>query len=58
MPDSPSKKKWEAENILLIAIKLNRSKDKDIINFIENKNKHDAICEAVRYCIEHHEQGE
>lgn len=58
MPDSPSKKKWEAENILLIAIKLNRSKDKDIINFIENKNKHDAICEAVRYYIEHHEQGE
>ena len=58
MPDSPSKRKWDAENIRTITIKLNRNKDKDIIEFLESKNKHDAICEAVRYYIEHAKQGE
>lgn len=54
MPDSPSKKKWDKENIVLFAVKLQRKKDQDIIDYLEGKNKRDVVCAAIRYYIENH----
>ena len=37
MPDSEAKKKWMKENFWLIAIKLHRKYDADIVAYLESK---------------------
>ena len=54
MPDAPSKKRWDAENVRIISIKLFRKKDQDVIDFLEGRNKHDVFCEAIREYIKNH----
>ena len=56
MPDAPSKRKWDKENVVLISIKLMRKTDSDIIEYLNGKNKHNTICEAIRFYIEHHKE--
>ena len=46
--DPPSKKKWDKENTVLIAIKFQKKTDQDCIDFLEGKNKRDTICAALR----------
>ena len=58
MPDSPSKRKWDAENLVIITIKFQRRKDQDVIDYLEGKNKRDTICAALRYYMEHHKEDE
>jgi len=58
MPDSPSKKRWDKENIVLIAVKFQRKYDSDCINFLEGKNKRDTICAALREYMENHKEGD
>ena len=56
MPDAPSKIRWEKENIVFIAIKLQRKYDKDCIDFLEGKNKRNTICAALREYMENHKE--
>ncbi len=48
MADAPSKKRWDAENTKVISVKFMRRTDQDVIDFLENKNKHEIICAALR----------
>lgn len=54
MSDPPSKKRWDAKNIVLISVKFQRKKDQDCIDFLEGKNKRDTICAALREYMENH----
>ena len=54
MPDRPSKRKWDAENTVLIAIKFQRKSDQDCIDFLEGKNKRNTICAALREYMTNH----
>jgi len=56
MPDTPAKRRWDAENTVLIAIKFQKKTDQDVIDYLVGKNKKDTICEAIRYYIEHHKE--
>lgn len=58
MPDSPSKKKWDAANVRIITVKFFRKKDQDVIDFLEARNRHDAICAAIREYMENHREGD
>lgn len=57
MPDSPSKRRWDAENTFRITVKFQKKSDQDVIDFLDGKNKRDAVCEAIRFYIEHHERS-
>lgn len=48
MPDSEAKRRWDAENTLVITIKFQRKTDQDCIDFLEGRNKRDTICAALR----------
>lgn len=56
MPDAPSKKKWDAENVKVITFKLFRKTDEDVIDFLEGKNKRDTICAALREYMANHKE--
>lgn len=57
MPDSEAKRRWDAENTLIITIKFQRKTDQDCIVFLEGKNKRDTICAALREYMENHKEG-
>ena len=48
MPDSPSKKRWDAEHTVKINIKFQRKTDQDVIDYLNGKNKKNIICAAIR----------
>ena len=54
MPDSPSKRRWDKANIVLISIKLQRRYDQDCIDFLEGKNKRDTVLAALREYMANH----
>lgn len=56
MPDAPSKKRWDAENVRVITFKLFRKNDEDVIDYLEGKNKRDTICAALREYMENHKE--
>ena len=56
--DSEAKKRWDAQNAFIYTIKLMRRTDKDVIEFLQGKNRRDTILEVVRYYIEHHNKEE
>lgn len=50
--DLESKKRWDKENTISIAVKLNKKNDKDIIEAIGNpKSKAGRIKELIRIAI-------
>ena len=56
MPDAPSKKRWDAENVVIYTVKFMRKTDQDVIEFLQGKNRRNTICEAIRYYIENHKE--
>ena len=56
MPDSPAKKKWDAANTRIFSIKLFRKTDNDVIEYLENRNKRDTLCAAIREYMENHKE--
>ena len=50
MPDSEAKTRWQKENMKLIGLKLHRTKDADIIEYLESKgaDKQKTIKAAIR----------
>ena len=57
MADAPSKIRWDKENVRVYTFKLFRKKDQDVIDYLENKNKHDAITSAIREYMKNHPEG-
>lgn len=55
MPDSPSKRRWDAEHTVHVSIKFQRKTDQDCIDYLEGKNKRDTICAALREYMKGHE---
>ena len=51
MPDSEAKKRWGKENMLLIGLKLHRTKDADIIEYLDGKPRQTIIKDAIRRMI-------
>lgn len=56
MPDSPSKVRWDAENVRIFTFKLFRKTDQDVISFLETRNKRNTICAAIREYMENHKE--
>ena len=58
MPDSEAKKKWMKENFWLIAIKLHRKYDADIVAYLESKgaDKQKTMKAAIREYMENHKE--
>ena len=48
MPDSPSKKRWDAENTKIFSVKLFRKTEQDVIEYLEDRNKRETIVKAIR----------
>ena len=58
MPDSEAKKRWMKENFWLIALKVHRKHDADIVRFLEiqGENKQTAIKVAIREYMKNHKE--
>lgn len=54
MPDSPSKVRWDAENVRIFTVKLFRKTEQDVIEYLEPKNKRNIICAALREYMANH----
>ena len=64
MPDSKAKREWGKNNMLLIGVKLHRTKDADIIEFLDrsedkqnNVTRQTTIKLALREYMENHKEG-
>ena len=53
---SESRKKWEKENTVCLSMKLQKTTDKDLLEYLEGKTKQAGIKEALRFYIEHHKE--
>lgn len=54
MPDAPSKKRWDAENVRIFTVKLFRKTEQDVIEYLEPRNKREIICAALREYMANH----
>lgn len=57
MPDSEAKKRWMAQNTVIVTVKFMRKTDSDVIEFLEGKNKRDTLLEVIRFYMENHKEG-
>ena len=58
MPDSEAKKKWDAKNVRIFTVKFFRKTDRDVIEFLEGKNKRGILCDAIREYMANHKVDE
>ena len=54
MYESEAKRKWQKENTVQVPLKLQKSTDADIIEYLEGKVKNAVIKAALREYIENH----
>ena len=48
MPESEAKKKWQKENTVFIGVKLQKSTDKDILDYLQGKQPQTEFKKAIR----------
>lgn len=58
MPDPKSKIRWDKEHTVIMTVKFMRKTDQDVIDFLQDRNKRNTICELVREHIANHPEGE
>lgn len=56
MSDSDAKKRWDKENVLFVTTKLFATTDKDIIEFLEGKQRSTTIKLALREYMSNHKE--
>ena len=56
MPESEAYKKWSREKTVMITMRLQKSTDADILDFLEGKAKQTVIKTALREYIENHKE--
>lgn len=54
MYESEAKRKWQKENTVFIGVKLQKSTDKDILAFLQDKPNQTTIKLALREYMERH----
>ena len=54
MYESEAKQKWQKENTVFIGVKLQKSTDADLIQYLDGKVKNAVIKAALREYIENH----
>ena len=54
MYESEAKRKWQKENTVQISVKLQKTTDKDILDYLDGKQKQTVIKAALREYIENH----
>ena len=54
MPESEAKKKWQKENTVFIGVKLQKSTDKDILDYLQGKQYQTEFKKAIREYIQNH----
>lgn len=54
MYESEAKRKWQKENTVFVGTKLQKSTDKDIIEFLSNKSKQTIVKKALREYMKNH----
>ena len=54
MPDSEAKKKWQKENTVFIGLKLQKSTDKDILEYLKDKSNQTEIKRILKEYIANH----
>ena len=57
MPDSQAKRDWQKENTVFIGLKLQKSTDADILQFLDGKVKQAVIKAALREYIQNHKEN-
>lgn len=58
MPESDAYKKWSREKTVIVTMRLQKSTDADILEFLEGKAKQTEIKKAIRFYIAHHPEEE
>lgn len=56
MYESDAKRKWQKENTVQVPLKLQKSTDADIIEYLDGKVKNAVIKAALREYIENHKE--
>ena len=52
MPESQAKKDWMKQNTTFIGLKLNNKTDRDILEYLDGKQKQTEIKRLIRFAIE------
>ena len=55
--DPPRKKRWDAENVRIFTFKLFLGTDKDVYEYLKDRNKRNTIKLAIRFLMAHEEQA-
>ena len=56
--ESEAKRKWQKENTVFIGVKLQKTTDADILDFLKDKQKQTTIKEALREYITNHSEAQ
>jgi len=56
--ESEAKRKWQKENTVMIPVKLQKSTDADILQYLEGKKRQTVIKEALREYIANHSEAQ
>ena len=56
MYESEAKRKWQKENTVFIGVKLQKSTDADILEFLQDKPNQTTIKLALREYMENHKE--
>jgi uncharacterized protein (DUF4415 family) len=56
MGDTEKQRAWQKENTVMVAMRLQKSTDADILQFLEGKQKQTVIKLALREYIENHKE--
>jgi hypothetical protein len=56
MGDTEKQRAWQKENTVMVAMRLQKSTDADILQFLEGKQKQTVIKLAIREYIENHKE--
>ena len=57
MYESEAKQKWQKENTVVVSLKLQKSTDADILQYLDGKVKNAVIKAAIREYIQNHKEG-
>lgn len=56
MAESEAHKKWVKENTVMVSVRLQKSTDKDILDYLSNKSNQTVIKLALREYIKNHSE--
>ena len=57
MYESEAKQKWQKENTVVVSLKLQKSTDADILQYLDGKVKNAIIKAAIREYIQNRKEG-